>query len=104
MRAAAEAGLPWTVYTSPGREWIPDTKSSDRRRLMIASALVVGTCVLVGGYFSARAMHRELEVGRLKSDFVSAVSHDFRTPLASFRQLSELLLDGRVASDADRLE
>ncbi len=104
VRAASEAALPWTIYTSPGTAWLPDGTASDRRRLMIGSALIVGACVLVGGYFSARAVHRELEVARLKSDFVSAVSHDFRTPLASFRQLSELLLDGRVATDVDRKE
>ena len=40
----------------------------------------------------------------MKSDFVAAVSHDFRTPLASFRQLSELLVDDRVASEEDRKE
>src|SRR5436309_11815623 len=34
--------------------------------------------------------------------FVSAVSHEFRTPLTSLCQLSELLMRDRVASDADR--
>lgn len=71
---------------------------------MLASAFAVGACVAVGLYFSTRAVHREMEIARLKSDFVAAVSHDFRTPLASFRQLSELLLDDRVASDGDRKE
>lgn len=49
-------------------------------------------------------MTRELEVARLQSDFVSAVSHEFRTPLASLRQLSELLTDGRVPSEKRRQE
>jgi signal transduction histidine kinase len=59
---------------------------------------------LVGSYFIARAVTRELEVARLQSDFVSAVSHEFRTPLASLRQLSELLVDGRVPSEKRRQE
>jgi len=45
---------------------------------------------------------REIEVARLKSDFVSAVSHEFRTPLTTLRQLTELLTSGRVASDERR--
>jgi signal transduction histidine kinase len=44
---------------------------------------------------------RESAVGRLQSDFVSAVSHEFRSPLTTLRQLTELLADGRVL-DEDR--
>ena len=34
-------------------------------------------------------------MARLQSDFVAAVSHEFRTPLTSIRQLSEMLARGR---------
>jgi signal transduction histidine kinase len=47
---------------------------------------------------------RETAVARLQTDFVSAVSHEFRTPLASMRQLSELLVDDRVPSQARRTD
>jgi signal transduction histidine kinase len=36
-------------------------------------------------------MQRELAVARLQTDFVSAVSHEFRTPLTSLRHVTELL-------------
>ena len=36
-------------------------------------------------------------MARLQSDFVAAVSHEFRTPLTSLRQITEMLHDGRVA-------
>jgi K+-sensing histidine kinase KdpD len=58
--------------------------------------------VSTGSYFTARAFLRELAVARLQSDFVAAVSHEFRTPLASLRQLTENLLDGRVTTDERR--
>ena len=38
-----------------------------------------------------RVVHRELAVARLQTDFVSAVSHEFRTPLTSLRHITELL-------------
>ena len=38
----------------------------------------------------------------MQSDFVSAVSHEFRSPLTSIRQLSEMLLAGRVPSEDRR--
>ena len=58
--------------------------------------------VLAAAYTIARSVTRELKTARLQSDFVSAVSHEFRTPLASLRQLSELLAEGRVSSDERR--
>jgi len=62
------------------------------------------TFVLAGSYFIARAVTRELEVARLQSDFVAAVSHEFRTPLALLCQLSEMLSDGRVPGETRRQE
>jgi signal transduction histidine kinase len=104
VRAAAEAALPWTVYATLSPSSHLNVAAADRQRLIVTAGLVLGACVLTATWFTARAMYRELEVACLKSDFVAAVSHDFRTPLASFRQLSELLLDGRVAGDAERTE
>jgi len=58
--------------------------------------------LLAGTYFIARAIRREAYVSRLQSDFVSSVSHEFRSPLTSMRQLSELLAEGRVPSEERR--
>ena len=49
-------------------------------------------------YFSSRAVARELAVARVQSGFVSAVSHDFRTPLTALRQATEALGSERVAA------
>ena len=55
--------------------------------------------LLAGSYFIMRAIDREQAVARLQSEFVSAVSHEFRTPLTSLRQLSEMLSKGRVPTE-----
>jgi signal transduction histidine kinase len=60
--------------------------------LFIASILIFGTILTV------RAVAHELELARLKSDFVSTVSHEFKSPLTSIRQLAEMLQSGRVPS------
>src|SRR5882672_9100105 len=52
--------------------------------------------LISGTYFIGRAIRREMEVLRMQSDFVSAVSHEFRSPLTSIRQLSEILALGRT--------
>jgi signal transduction histidine kinase len=61
--------------------------------------------VLLGlavGYFINRAVLRELKVARLQSEFVAAVSHEFRTPLTTVRQLSEMLVRGRFSGEERR--
>ena len=66
---------------------------------------LLGCVVLVlasGTYFTGRIVRRELEIGRMQSDFISAVSHEFRSPLTGIRQLSELLVRDRVPSDERR--
>src|SRR6059036_3246863 len=40
-----------------------------------------------------RTLARELELSRLKSNFVSMVSHEFRTPLSIIQSSAELLHD-----------
>jgi signal transduction histidine kinase len=55
-----------------------------------------------GGYFITRTVRRELEVARMKSDFVSTVSHEFRSPLTGIRQLGEMLARDRITDDRKR--
>jgi signal transduction histidine kinase len=40
----------------------------------------------------------------MKSDFVSTISHEFKSPLSSIRQLAEMLQSGRVPSEDRRQE
>lgn len=104
VRSSAETQLPWTLHVVSRDPQAELTQQGNRRRLLLLAFTLIATFVLVGSYLIARAVTRELEVARLQSDFVAAVSHEFRTPLASLRQLSELLSDGRVPSEARRQE
>jgi signal transduction histidine kinase len=64
--------------------------------LLIAGMFVFGLALTI------RAVSHELEVARMKSDFVSTVSHEFKSPLTSIRQLAEMLQSGRVPSEERR--
>ena len=104
IRSSAETQLPWTLRVLSQDPQAELTQEMNRRRLLLLAFALLFAFVLGGSYFIARAVTRELEVVRLQSDFVSAVSHEFRTPLASLCQLSEMLTDGRVPSETRRQE
>jgi len=47
---------------------------------------------------------REKEISQMKSDFVSHVSHELKTPLASITAYSEMLVDGEADTEETRKE
>ena len=98
-RAAQVTGLPWSVSATEAADTAPSQSWTARRRLLVAGLLVFALLVGAGSFLIARAMGREFAVSRLQSDFVSAVSHEFRTPLTSIRQLAEMLARGRMESE-----
>jgi signal transduction histidine kinase len=102
-RPARTTGLPLTIRVASVD---PDDgrRFAQERGTLIGIIAATGAIVLLGGYLSARGLAREAAALRLQSDFVSAVSHEFRTPVASVRQLSEMLDDRRVTDEARRSE
>jgi signal transduction histidine kinase len=73
---------------------------ADRQPAILISGLLAAfTLMLAAAYVLYRTTMREVAVAQQQSDFVSAVSHEFRTPLTSMRHLTELLASGAAASD-----
>lgn len=65
-----------------------------RTSFLILAAISV---LLVGGIWSMyRNVSREMELAKLKADFVSNVSHELRTPLSLIRLYAETLELGRL--------
>jgi two-component system phosphate regulon sensor histidine kinase PhoR len=93
--------FPWTVQVSDLHAW-PDVAMRSRSQFLRVAIGIMLLFLVLGTYFIARAIRREIEVSHLQADFVSAVSHEFRSPLTSMRQLSEVLAEGRVPSDERR--
>jgi signal transduction histidine kinase len=101
-RTVADTRLPWTLHVASADPLGDFSQLAERRRLMLLGLATLAVFVAVGLYGVLRGVTRELEVARLQADFVAAVSHEFRTPLTSLRQLAELLASGRVTSDERR--
>ncbi len=60
--------------------------------------------MLIGIVFMVRAVIHESEVSRMKSEFVSNVSHELKTPLALIRMFGETLDEGIVTDEKKRRE
>jgi signal transduction histidine kinase/tetratricopeptide (TPR) repeat protein len=103
LRIASTTRLPWTVQISALPDPALNENQSAPRRLLAAGFCLMVLLVLSGSYFIGRAVTKEIQVAQQQSDFVAAVSHEFRTPLTSLCQFTELLVKGRVASEEDRL-
>jgi signal transduction histidine kinase len=102
--AASVSRLPWNLTVAIADPGALSREFAARRRILLSSLVLAMLLVLVGMYAVVRAVNRELAVARLQSDFVAAVSHEFRTPLTSMRQVAELLDAGRVSSDERRAQ
>jgi signal transduction histidine kinase len=92
VRVASATGLPWTVVVASA-DVEAGLQFAQRRRLMMAGLAALALLVIAGTYLIGWAMSRELAMSRLQSDFVSAVSHEFRTPLTSLTQFTEMLVE-----------
>ncbi|MGA2267191.1 MAG: ATP-binding protein [Bryobacteraceae bacterium] len=101
-RKAAATNLPWSLSVALVHPRVETPEFQGRRRILLAGFALASLLVLAGGYFTFRGIYRELAVARLQSDFVSAVSHEFRTPLTSLRQFSEMLATGRLVQEERR--
>ena len=54
--------------------------------------------LLTGVAMTAYSVRHEVELGRRQSEFVAAVSHEFKSPITSIRILMERLMGGRVGT------
>jgi signal transduction histidine kinase len=92
-RLASVTGLPWDIAIVNADLEADLNQFAQRRRLMLMVLGMLALLVIAASYLIGRAVSRELAAARLQSDFVSAVSHEFRTPLTSMRQFTEMLVE-----------
>ncbi len=92
----------WTLEFFQSDPRIFDAFLTSRRGIYFYMFILIAGILVFGLILTIRSLTREMELSRMKSDFVSTVSHEFKSPLTSIRQIAEMLHAGRVPSEERR--
>lgn len=93
---------PWTLHI------IKSDSDSGRKEFLVRRIFYFGGIGIIigaiafGGFMRIRSLEKEMEIARLKSEFVATVSHELRTPLTSIRYMLDLLNRDRVPDKQKR--
>lgn len=93
----------WTVEVTRGPDatLVPAIQAANRTLVLAACAAV---SLAVGFVMTARAMNASAELTELRSEFVSTVTHELKTPIASIRAVGDTLASGRITSTTGQRE
>ena len=94
-------GLRVHFESAPGREALGGL---GLRRVFLLSLVLVLGLTGIAGYLVYRDVRRELKIVELRSQFVSSVSHELKTPLTSIRLYAETLQMRGLSSTATHEE
>jgi signal transduction histidine kinase len=72
--------------------------------LSLGFGIFVVGIVLLGIFIIYRDIRREEELSKMKSDFISNVSHELKTPIAAIRMLADNLRQSRVEEEPRKME
>jgi signal transduction histidine kinase len=101
--SSAKTGLPFVLRIADG-SGVPASSDTVRRGFVIAGIGLACALMMAASYGLYRITMRELLLARQQSDFVAAVSHEFRTPLTSMRHLLDLLVSRGVTDENRKAE
>jgi signal transduction histidine kinase len=103
IATAADAGSQPLGESFPGLRVVmpqPEEPGTGSRQSFLAAALILAVAfTIVAGFLLWRDVQRDLRLSEMRSQFVSSVSHELRSPLSAIRMFTETL---KLDEDVDR--
>jgi signal transduction histidine kinase len=90
---------PWTLSLYPEASGLFVSLFRRGEGLFFYIFIAILVILAAGLFFTLQTVNHELYLSRMKSYFMSTVSHEFKSPLTSIRQMAEMLVRGRVPSE-----
>ena len=91
----------WTVRTAiAGDRTLVAARDGARRTLTIAAVSAI--VLAIGFAFAVQAVRANAKLTAMRSEFVSAVTHELKAPIATIRAASETLASGRLDPETTR--
>jgi len=72
------------------------TRYIEEPEIVALIVLIITVILLIIAFIITRSFERLAEASRMKSEFISVVSHQLRAPLSNLRWVIELLMSGRL--------
>jgi len=86
----------WTMKFYPVDEGLLISLFRPQEGIFLYIFILIAVLLVFGLFFSLHTVNNELNLSRMKSYFMSTVSHEFKSPLTSIRQMAEMLVRERV--------
>ena len=97
-----DLGLTWWTAVATARDDPTLAAAEGGARRTLAVAAVMTLTLAVGLIVSLRAARAGADLALMRADFVSAVTHELKTPLANLRAINETLASGRTTPEMVR--
>lgn len=89
---AREAGVPF----GPVQREVLSNSSRDTSHMLLYEGSFMGVLMITSAWLVARSLRHERALARRQRNFLSAVTHEFRSPIASARLCLDSILLGRT--------
>jgi len=90
---------PWSFVLYPGQKSILASFLQTGEGVFFYIFILIVVILSLGLIFILNSVSNELRLSKMKSNFITTVSHEFKSPLASIRQMAEMLEQNRVPTN-----
>jgi len=93
---------PWKLQLAPkNMSWLATIFQPGNGVFVLIFGFII-LIMVTGLAFTVHILNQELRLNKLKTEFISNVSHELKSPLTSIRQMTEMLHEKRMDSEEQR--